>query len=315
MEIATQAKTSRTSTILSWLAVLVLGLAIFGLLYGASALLGERMWRWFYRWGDWNLSWLVFSAVVLALTIILAAARAHRFERERAKRRALILGSWVLYLPAFVSGLFAAAGLSYLMGAAWVAGGLISMVPMLLAKHGLLPTGLGDWIIWGRVGRGAVDRPDDGAWHVLALSIVAMGLAITILGFVQVFRAHREKRLQTDGLYGAVRHPQHLGIAIWTLGLAFAASTTAAYLTWFTMLFFFILLALWEEQRLALQSGEAYDGYRQATPFMVPFLNVGLPLPKSSGRRLASLAAYYVVGMAVLCLVMKVIGVDAGQYL
>jgi hypothetical protein len=316
MEIAAEApKTSRKSTILSWFAVLVLGLAIFGLLYGASALLGERMWSWFGRWEDWNNTWLVFSeVVVLALIILLAAVLAHGFERKRVERRALTLGSWVLYLPAFVSSLFAAAGLSYLMWEALFAGGLISTVPMLLTEHGLLPTGSADWIIVGRVGRGAVDRPDNGAWHVLALLVVAMGLAMTILGFIQVFRAHREKRLQTDGLYSTIRHPQHLGIAIWTFGLAYAADTTAAYLTWFTVLFFYILLALWEEQRLALRFGEAYDGYRQATPFMVPFLKVGLPLPKSRGRRLASLAGYYIVGMAVLCMVMQVIGVDANWY-
>jgi len=307
---------SRKPTILSWLAVLALGLAIFGLLYGTATLLpADMLWRWFYGWVEWNDTWLAFSeVVVLALIILLAAVLAHGFERKRIERRAVILGSWVLYLPAFVSSLFAAAGLSYLMWEAFVAGGLISRVPMLLAKHGLLPHGLGDWIVVGRVGRGAVERPDNGAWHILALVVIAIGLAITVLGFIQVFRAHREKRLQTDGLYATVRHPQHLGIAIWTFGLAYAADTTAAYLTWFTVLFLYIMLALWEEQRLALQFGEAYDGYRQATPFMVPFLKVGLPLPKSRRRRLASLAGYYIVGMAVLCLVLQVIGVDINWY-
>jgi hypothetical protein len=307
---------SRKSTILSWIGVLVLGLAIFGLLYGAATLLSTHtLGRWFYRWVDWSGTWLaVFAIVVLALAILLAAVFAHGFERRRLERRALILGSWVLYMPAFVSSLFAAAGLSYLMWEAIVAGGLISIVPRLLVEHGLLPTGLGDWIVVGRVGRGAVERPDSGTWHILALVVIAIGLAITVLGFIQVLRAHREKRLQTDGLYATVRHPQHLGVAIWTFGLAFAASTTAAYMTWFTVLYFYILLALWEEDRLALQFGRAYDGYRQATPFMIPFVKVGLPLTESRGRRIAALAGYYVAGMAVLCLVMQVIGVDANWY-
>jgi len=307
-------KTSRKSIILPWLAVLGLGPAVFGLLYGASALLGERMWRWFYRWEDWNGTWLVFSTLVLALTILLAAVLAHGFERKRVERRALILGAWVLYLPAFFSSLFAATGLSYLMWEALVAGGLVSRVTMLLAERGLLPTGLANWIILGRVGRGAVDRVDGGAWHVLALIIVAMGVAITIFGFIQVFRAHREKRLQTEGLYGTVRHPQHLGIAIWTFGLAFAASTTAAYLTWFTVLFFYILLALWEEKRLSQRFGSTYDNYRRRTPFMIPFVTKGLPLPESRWPRLAAFAGYYLAGLAILCLIMIVIGVDANVY-
>jgi uncharacterized membrane protein len=316
--VAPTEKTLRESTAKSWLAVLALGLAIFGLLYGAAALFAAHMWRWFYRWVDWNGTSLVFiGALILTLIILLAAVLAHGFERghQRAERRALILGSWVLYLPAFAGGLFAAGGLSYLMYFAFVGGGLMSAVAWLLIKSSTMPPDWGLWIALGVVGHGTVDRPEDGAWHVVALLVVAIGLAITILGFVQVFRAHREKRLQTDGLYAAVRHPQHLGIALWTFGLAFAASTTAAYMTWFTVLYFYMLLALWEESRLRQQFGSAYDSYRTATPFVTPFVNVALPLPKSRGRRAACLAGYYIAGMAVLCLTMQAIGVEIAWYI
>jgi protein-S-isoprenylcysteine O-methyltransferase Ste14 len=139
-------------------------------------------------------------------------------------------------------------------------------------------------------------------------------LAITILGLVQVFRARREKRLQKDGLYATVRHPQHLGIAIWTFGLALAASTTAGYMTWFTMLYLYILLAFWEEKRLSQQFGSTYDDYHRSTPFMIPFVNIGLPLPESRWRRVAALAGYYVAGMAMLCLIMQLIGVEIAWY-
>ena len=310
-------KTGRRSTILSWLAALILGLVIFGLLSGAIVLFSAYidLAQWFDRWFDWNSSSLVLiSVLILALTVLLAAVLAHGFRRPRIERKALVVGSWALYLPAFVSSFFAIGGLSYLMFYAFVGGGLISTVAWLLIRN---TTAVPDWRHWIAVGvvpRGAVDRPDNEPWFILPLLVVAIGLAITILGFIQVFRAHREKRLQTDGLYATVRHPQHLGIAIWTFGLAFAAGTTAAYMTWFTVLCFYVLLALWEEARLALQFGKAYHGYRQATPFMIPFVKVGLPLPESGGRRIAALAGYYVAGMAVLCLVMQVIGVDANRY-
>lgn len=286
MDIAAEApKTGRKSTILSWLAVVALGSIIFGLLYGASALLREYGGPWIDRWNSWSITWTaVCEVVALALIIFLAALLTHRLERERVERRALILGSWVLYMPALLSGLWAAAGISYLMWGAMFAGGVVSAFAWLLVVD--KPTAASDWREWiavGRVGPGAAERAESGDWHVFALLIVAVGIAITMLGFIQVLRAHREKRLQTDGLYATVRHPQHLGIAIWTFGLAFAASTTAAYLTWFTVLFFYVLLALWEEKRLTLQFGEAYIGYRQGTPFMVPFLKVGLPCPSLAG--------------------------------
>ena len=155
-----------------------------------------------------------------------------------------MVGSWVLSLPAFISGFMAVVGLSYMMSFAFVGGGVMSTVTILLIRHGVLPKGLGEWIARGAVGApDGLQRPAEEAWRVIALLLVAFGLAITIVGFIQVFRAHRERRLQTQGLYATIRHPQHLGIGLWSFGLALAANVTAAYMTWFTVLYFYIALA------------------------------------------------------------------------
>ena len=159
-----------------------------------------------------------------------------------------------------------------------------------------------------------MQRPSEEAWRVTALLLVAFGLAITIVGFIQVFRAYKEKRLQTQGLYGTVRHPQHFAIGLWGFGLALAANVTAAYMTWFTVLYLYVVLALWEEGHLARQFGSTYEDYRQKTPFMIPFVKIGLPLPRPGVRRVVALAAYYVAGMAVLCLIMQVIGVTTVEF-
>jgi len=39
-----------------------------------------------------------------------------------------------------------------------------------------------------------------------------------IQGWRQLFRAHKDKRLATDGLYGVVRHPQYTGLFIGLFG-------------------------------------------------------------------------------------------------
>lgn len=307
----------RRSTVKSWLVVLVLGVVIFALYLGVSALFSAHIdvYLWFYRWFDWSSTSLVLiSVLVLALAILLAAVLAHGFRQPRIERKALVLGPWVFYVPAFVGSLFAIGGLSYLMFYAFVGGGLISTVAWLLIRN---TTAVPDWRHWiavGVVGHGAVNRSDNGLWFIPPLLVLAIGLAINILGFIQVFRAHREKRLQTDGLYATVRHPQHLGIAIWAFGLALAASTTAGYMTWFTMLYCYILLSFWEERNLSQRFGSSYDDYRRSTPFMIPFVNVGLPLPESRWTKIAALVGYYLAGMAVLCLVMQAIGVEIAWY-
>lgn len=306
--------TVRVSTAMSWLAVLLFAAGIFGLLYWVAPLVARRVLaRWSSIWEDPKGAPLVLlSILILVLAILAAAVIAHGFGRgpRRAERKALVLGSWVIYLPAFVGGLLAIGGLSYLMFTAFLAGGVISTLAWLLIRNDTMaPLDWRHWIAVGVVGRGAVDRPDNGTWRVAPLLLVAIGLAITILGLVQVFRARREKRLLKDGLYATVRHPQHLGIAIWTFGLALAASTTAGYMTWFTMLYCYILLSFWEERHLSQRFGGSYDDYRRSTPFMIPSVNGGLPLPVSRWRRIAALVGYYLAGMAVLCLIIQAVGV------
>ncbi len=327
MEIVTQAdKTSRTSTAKSWLAVLALAAGIFGIIRGVVALwdkedleraicLPSRAERWYY--GFWTAhDWLI-EILILALAAVALFAIVRRLGRNtpRPEGRALALGSSVLYLPSLFGSLPAAIGIVSEMFTPFLGGGLISIVAAVLQRVGLTHD-MGDWIAKGVV---SPSRDYDLWWSesrfTVAQSLVALGLAVTIIGFIQVFRAYRQKRLQTQGLYATIRHPQHMGIALWTFGLAFAVNGTAAYMTWFTVLYLYVVLALWEETHLARQFGSAYDGYRRSTPFIIPFVNIGLPLPKANVPRVAALIAYYVVGMVVLCLIMQAIGVQHPDFL
>ena len=143
-----------------------------------------------------------------------------------------------------------------------------------------------------------------------AHALIAIGLAITIVGFVQILRAIREKRLVTQGLYATVRHPQHLGIALWTLGMALAVARTIGFMAWFTVVYFYLLLAIREERQLARQFGEEYQSYRKGTPFMIPFIQTSLPLPEEGWRRIGVLIALYLLGLTILCLILSAVGVE-----
>jgi protein-S-isoprenylcysteine O-methyltransferase Ste14 len=313
-------------TAMSWVAVLVLGLVIFGLTRGVVWLWGGKhtynvVYRWLDKWNGFSgypglEGWqgvlpAAITTVVLLLVVLLASIIARKLSRDpqRVERRALALGSGALYLPAFVGGLPAVLGLISIMVTPFLGGGLISIVALLLQRIGLSHD-VGDWIARGMVGSSWDWYEESVTRFMIAQAIVAAGLAITIMGFIQVFRAYREKRLQRQGLYATVRHPQHLGIALWTFGLAFAVSGTAGYMMWFTVLYLYVLLALWEERQLVQQFGTAYESYRGVTPFMIPFINIGFPLPRSGIPRIVALIAYYVAGMAILCLILQGIGVE-----
>jgi len=317
----------RKSTARAWLAVLVLGLVIFGIIRGITWVWDAGMiyhwlekWYNFYghgHWADWRHLVPALAAVLILLLIVLLGsiiARKRSHNPQRVERRALVIASGVLYLPAFVGGLPAVLGLISVMVTPFFGGGLISIVAILLGQISLTHD-MGDWIARGMVSSIGDWYEESGTRFMIAQAIVAAGLAITIMGLIQIFRAYREKRLQTQGLYATVRHPQHLGIALWTFGLAFAVSGTAGYMMWFTVLYLYVLLALWEERQLVQQFGTTYKGYRRATPFMIPLVNIGLPLPRSGILRIVALIAYYVAGMAILCLILQGIGVQHPEFL
>ena len=317
--VAPTENTSRKSTAKSWLAVLVLGLVIFGIIRGLAWLWGgkERYYLpyWLLRiygvdpWGGsqpWRLPVMIAVVLVILLSAVigLTIARKRSHQPQDAERRVLVIGSWALYLPTVFGSLPAVFGVIAMMGTPFIAAGLVPVVTLFLPQAGA------DWVCRGIVGSWDGYEELHRSLTAIAQPVVALSLALTIVGFVQVFRAYKEKRLQTHGLYATIRHPQHLGIAIWTFGLALAVSTTAGYLMWFTVTYFYVLLALREERLLSQRFGSVYDDYRTNTPFVIPFLNIGLPLPRSGARRTAALIAFYVVGMAVLCHIMQVIGVE-----
>lgn len=82
--------------------------------------------------------------------------------------------------------------------------------------------------------------------------------------------------LVKSGFYGIVRHPQYLGIYIWTFGHILYALPfhlrPADLIAWVTLVFLYVLLAKKEEENLKERFGEAYENYQRKVPFMIPFM-------------------------------------------
>jgi protein-S-isoprenylcysteine O-methyltransferase Ste14 len=324
----------RRSIATSWLTVSVLALAMFVLIRGLVWLWGGQntldpaygwleTWYHFYSRGPGDVWQYLPPIITVASLLFIALAlwilgRKWSRNPQRVGRQALTLGSWALYLPAFLSGLPAVIGLVSVMVTPFLGGGLISIVATeLMDRFGFLHN-VEDWLANGMVTSQHTFPGVSYGSHtrfVVAQAIVAAGLAITIIGLIQVYRSYREKRLQTQGLYATVRHPQHLGITLLTFGVAFAVSSTGGYIMWLTVLYFYVLLALREERQLVQQFGTVYENYRMITPFIIPLVNIGLPLPRSGVLRIAALIGYYVAAMAVLCLILQKIGVQHPQFM
>jgi protein-S-isoprenylcysteine O-methyltransferase Ste14 len=138
--------------------------------------------------------------------------------------------------------------------------------------------------------------------------LIAIGAAITIVGLVQIVRARRNNCLANDGLYATVRHPQHLGIAIWALGFTLGGALWLHFFFWLTLVYVLILLALNEESKLNQQFGADYVDYQQRVPFMLPLkLPAWCSLSTRRWRRAGILLAIYIASIATVTVIYLVL--------
>lgn len=102
-------------------------------------------------------------------------------------------------------------------------------------------------------------------------AFVFAGLGLLAGGWREVYRARREGRLATGGLYAIVRHPQYTGIL-----LALFGEGVVHWPTIFSVgLFPVIALAYWtlarnEEREMLRTYGEAYREYQRRVPMFLP---------------------------------------------
>lgn len=106
---------------------------------------------------------------------------------------------------------------------------------------------------------------------VLGYALLFLGIGLFAEGWRELYRAHEQKRLATDRLYGLVRHPQYLGLFIGLFGEGVVHWPTVFSVGLFPLIVLaYVLLARKEERRMVEQFGEAYVAYQQRVPMFIP---------------------------------------------
>lgn len=142
-------------------------------------------------------------------------------------------------------------------------------------------------------------------WGILDSALTFIGSAIFISSFLTWLRGLK-RGLVTYGVYGAVRHPQYLGIVLLSLGLSVRSLRPASFIAWLTLLFGYLTLASLEERDLLKTYGERYERYREMVPFMIPLFNFRTPRwlsPRGPYRYILLLTVYiFLTLMMMACL-------------
>lgn len=106
---------------------------------------------------------------------------------------------------------------------------------------------------------------------ILGYVLVFLGIGLFAEGWRELYRAHQQKRLALDGLYGVVRHPQYLGLFLGLFGEGVVHWPTVFSVGLFPIIVIaYALLARAEERRVIKEFGEAYRAYQRRVPMFIP---------------------------------------------
>jgi protein-S-isoprenylcysteine O-methyltransferase Ste14 len=97
---------------------------------------------------------------------------------------------------------------------------------------------------------------------------ILAGLLLITKGWVRIYFSAGQ--LQSDGLYGLVRHPQYAGLFLAVFGQLVHWPTIPTLLLAPVILVLYVRLAHREELRLIERFGAAYRRYQQQVPMFVP---------------------------------------------
>ena len=114
----------------------------------------------------------------------------------------------------------------------------------------------------------------------VSMALVAAGLALVAVGWVQVYGARHE--LMTAGIYRYVRHPQYLGLMLVVVALNIQWPTIPTLLMAPALIVMYVRQAHREDRELAARFGDAFAGYRARVPAFMPRFRV--PAPQAAGR-------------------------------
>ncbi len=118
---------------------------------------------------------------------------------------------------------------------------------------------------------------------IVGYALLFVGLGLFIQGWRELYRAHEQNRLATDGLYSLVRHPQYTGLFIGLFGEGVVHWPTVFSITIFPLIVLaYVLLARREEKKVIEQFGDEYLEYQSRVPGFFPRMGSWKKLVKQS---------------------------------
>jgi protein-S-isoprenylcysteine O-methyltransferase Ste14 len=113
-------------------------------------------------------------------------------------------------------------------------------------------------------------NPHFGVLHLLSFVLLIGGFWILSAAWPVLYRAQKQGRLATEGVYARVRHPQYVGFVLIMLGFLFQWPTLLTLAMFPVLVFMYVRLSLTEERQTEREFGQAWRDYAARTPRFLP---------------------------------------------
>ncbi len=121
------------------------------------------------------------------------------------------------------------------------------------------------WTLTGQHG-----NPHSGVLHILSNLLILAGFILLSAAWHVLYKAQRQHKLATTGVYARMRHPQYLGFIAIMFGFLLQWPTILTLVMFPLLVWMYVRLAQAEERDARREFGEEYERYAAVTPRWIP---------------------------------------------
>lgn len=108
--------------------------------------------------------------------------------------------------------------------------------------------------------------------HILSYIFIGGGFIMLSSAWEKLYKAQKQHKLATTGLYARIRHPQYAGFVTIMFGFLLQWPTLVTLVMFPILVFMYARLAKIEEKMMEKEFGNEYKQYASKTPAFIPKL-------------------------------------------